>query len=155
MTNQHGSVKGYPLPLIDDFFKMNVGYGDLFKKIDEVAQNAQKYPPHDIIRLSETEYLINLAVAGFSKEHLSITEKDNNLIISGEIPKDIPVQSDSGDIHPNPHYVYKGISTRSFSKKFTIAENMTIKGATFKDGILSISFSKNIPEVVEKKINIE
>lgn len=147
----HGSVKSLAHPLFDDIIKMTVGYDGIFNRIDEVTQ---KYPPHDIIKLSDTDYKVNLAVAGFNKEDLLVTEKDNCLVITGDIIDQSQTGPD-GEKHPNAAYIYKGISTRSFTKKISLGEGMEIKGATFKDGILSVDLVKNIPKPIEKTIKIQ
>lgn len=139
--------------LMDDFYRFTVGYEDLFKTVtNEVTQ---KYPPHDIIKLTNDEFVINIAVAGFTKQDLKITEKNNVLTVSGSIPKDCGEHKEAdGTIHPTPNYIHKGISTRAFDKKFTLSDGMKIKEANFKDGILSISLYRDAPKVLEKTIDI-
>jgi molecular chaperone IbpA len=95
-----------------------------------------EYPPYDIIKEGESNYKIELAVAGFKKDELSIQLKDNTLTIKGE----------SNSKNSNGDYLHKNIARRSFSKDFTLAENIEVGGAEFEDGVLSVSLTHNIPE---------
>ena len=95
-----------------------------------------EYPPYDIIREGESNYKIELAVAGFKKDELSIQLKDNTLTIKGE----------SNSKNSNGDYLHKNIARRSFSKSFTLAENIEVGEASFEDGVLSVSLTHNIPE---------
>ena len=84
----------------------------------------------------ESNYKIELAVAGFKKDELSIQLKDNTLTIKGE----------SNSKNSNGDYLHKNIARRSFSKDFTLAENIEVGDAEFEDGVLSVSLTHNIPE---------
>ena len=94
------------------------------------------FPPHNIIKLDDNRYLVELAVAGFAEEEIDISVEDNNLIIKGEKKeKDTDVT-----------YIHRGIGTRSFTKTLTIADTVEVRGAEFKDGILRIGLENVIPE---------
>lgn len=108
--------------------------GQLERSFD-VNQKTLKYPPHDVIKRGEYEYEVVLAIAGFSKDEVTITVKDRELQIVGEI-------CDKTD----EEYIYKGISQRNFVKKFTLFDNVVVEGATFVDGLLRIKLKHNLPE---------
>ena len=106
----------------------------------DVTKATQSFPPHNIIKLDDTHYVVELAVAGFSKDEIEITSEDGTLTIKGEKKeKDIEVT-----------YLHRGIGTRSFTKQLTIADTVEVKGAEFEDGILRIGLENVIPE--HKKI---
>ena len=94
------------------------------------------YPPYDIVKEGDNDYRIELAVAGFKKDELKINLKDNYLTIEGE----------SNSKNSNGEYLHKNIARRSFSKDFTLAENIEVGDAEFEDGVLSVSLTHNIPE---------
>lgn len=117
-----------------------IGFDHLMDHLVALHSNnnltTNEYPPYDIIKEGESDYKIELAVAGFKKHELSIQLKDNTLTIKGE--------SDSKT--SNGDYLHKNIARRSFSKDFSLAENIEIGEASFEDGVLGVRLSHNIPE---------
>ena len=102
----------------------------------DVAKVTQSFPPHNIIKLDDTRYVVELAIAGFSKDEIEITAEDGTLTIKGE-KKEKEVELT---------YLHRGIGTRSFTKQLTIADTVEVKGAEFKDGILRVGLENVIPE---------
>jgi len=117
-----------------------IGFDHLMDHLVSLHSNnnltTNEYPPYDIIKEGESNYKIELAVAGFKKDELSIQLKDNTLTIKGE----------SNSKNSNGDYLHKNIARRSFSKDFTLAENIEIGDAEFEDGVLGVSLTHNIPE---------
>ena len=117
-----------------------IGFDHLMDHLVALHSNnnltTNEYPPYDIIKEGENNYKVELAVAGFKKDELSIQLKDNTLTIKGE--------SDSKT--SNGDYLHKNIARRSFSKDFSLAENIEIGEASFEDGVLGVRLSHNIPE---------
>lgn len=102
----------------------------------DVQKTASNFPPHNIIKLDDSRYVVELAVAGFSKDEIDISVDDGNLIVKGE----------KTDAKTDVQYLHKGIGTRSFTKSLTIADTIEVKGAEFKDGILRIGLENIVPE---------
>jgi molecular chaperone IbpA len=102
----------------------------------DVQKVTQSFPPHNIIKLDESRYVVELAVAGFSKDEIEITVEDGTLTIKG----------DKKEGQTNVQYLHRGIGTRSFTKTLTVADTIEVKGAEFKDGILKIGLENIIPE---------
>ena len=102
----------------------------------DVQKVTQSFPPHNIIKLDESRYVVELAVAGFSKDEIEITVEDGTLKIKGE----------KAESQANIQYLHRGIGTRSFTKTLTVADTIEVKGAEFKDGILKIGLENIIPE---------
>jgi molecular chaperone IbpA len=96
------------------------------------------YPPHNIVELDDEHYVLELAIAGFSQDEIDLEIKENVITIKGEKEKKDEVK-----------YLHKGISTRNFSRTIPLADNIEVRGATVKNGILSIALERVIPE--EKK----
>jgi molecular chaperone IbpA len=111
----------------------------------DVQKTTSTFPPHNIIKLDESRYVVELAVAGFSKDEIDITVEESTLTIKGEKKeKDVEVT-----------YLHRGIGTRSFTKQLTIADTIEVQGAEFKDGILRVGLVNVIPEHKKpKKIEI-
>jgi molecular chaperone IbpA len=124
-----------------------IGFESVLKEIDDLLTaplNSQTFPPHNIIKLDDYQYIVELAIAGFNKQEVTITLKDGLLEIKGQKnPDDAEVQ-----------YLHKGIGTRSFIKTIRLADTVEVKGAEFKDGILRIGLENVIPES-KKPRNIE
>ena len=121
-------------------------FHDMEKMLDSnVSKTVSTFPPHNILKLDDNHYIVELAVAGFSRDEIDITVDDGNLVIKGEKEeKDTGIQ-----------YLHKGIGTRSFTKTLRIADTVEVKGAEFKDGILKIGLENIIPEHKKpKKIEI-
>ena len=118
-----------------------LGFDRFFDEVEklvnvDVQKTVSTFPPHNILKLDDTRYIVELAVAGFSKDEIEISAQDGKLNVKGE----------KKDIRPNIQYLHKGIGTRSFTKTITIADTIEVKGAEFKDGILSIGLENIIPE---------
>lgn len=112
----------------------------------EVQKTTTSFPPHNIIKVNETQYLVELAIAGFSKDDIVISVDGNTLTIKGE----------KTEKEPNIQYLHKGIGTRSFTKTLTIADTVEVTGAEFRDGILRIGLNNLIPENKKpRKIEIQ
>ena len=122
-----------------DLSPFTVGFDNVFNNLDRVRQSPQtNYPPYNIRKGKvEDTFLIELAVAGFSEEDLTISVKETNLTIKGDIG-----EKDNGFIH-------QGISQRKFSRNFVLAEDVIVKGSDLANGILTIYAERIVPE--EKK----
>ena len=112
-----------------------VGFDHLFNELDHVTRHANDhYPPHNILKTGETDYLIELAVAGFGKDELTIEVKDRTLTITGE------------HVSKGREYIHRGISTKKFKRTFRLSEHVQVHGADIQDGILAIELKYVIPE---------
>ena len=131
------------------FRRSTVGFDRLFDMLENsnVGQGQENYPPFDLIKKGENDYCIELAVAGFKPNEIDITAQQNVLIVSGR-------KNEESD-EKGSDYIYRGIATRSFERRFALADHIQVKGADMKDGLLSIELKREIPEAMKpKKINI-
>ena len=118
-----------------------LGFERLFSDIekmmvDNTLSKPVTFPPHNILKLDDNRYIVELAVAGFSKDEIDISVNDGNLVIKGnKIEKEEKAE-----------YLYKGIGTRSFTKTLRIADTVEVKGAEFADGVLRIGLENIIPD---------
>jgi len=121
-----------------------VGFDHLFNELEHVARHSNDhYPPHNILKTGDQDYLIELAVAGFSREELSIEVKDRTLTIRGE------------HISKGREYIHRGISTKKFKRTFRLSEHVKVNGADLVDGVLSVILKYEVPEELRpRKINI-
>jgi molecular chaperone IbpA len=121
-----------------------IGFDHLLHELDHVAKHAKDhYPPHNIIKTGDTSYLIELAVAGFPKDALSIEVKDRTLTVTGEFDTN------------KRDYIHRGISTKKFKRTFRLSEHVYVNGADLIDGILAIELKYVVPEEMRpRKIEI-
>jgi len=116
-----------------------IGFDRFFDTFDSLTLDkvpVSTFPPHNIVKIDDNTYLVELAVAGFSDDEISIDVIKNQLEISGKkLDKD-----------ENRSYLHHGIGTRSFKKTVHLASTVKVSGATLQDGILSIELENIIPE---------
>jgi len=131
------------------FRRSTVGFDRLFDMMENggVGNGGENYPPFDLRKTGENDYQIDLAVAGFKPDEIDITAQQNVLVVSGR-KRDESEDKDS-------NYIYRGIATRSFERRFALADHIQVKGADLKDGLLSIELAREIPEAMKpRKINV-
>ena len=125
-----------------------VGFDDMFAHFDHMVDHlphmtaANSYPPYDIVKTGSLTYDIQVALAGYSKKDITVSFEDNILKIESvkfRKDKEISKLENEGMLH-------KGIAKRSFSKGFTIADDVEVKGAELKDGLLKVSLEKIVPD---------
>jgi molecular chaperone IbpA len=124
----------------------SVGFDNIINELDALmhAQTPSTFPPHNIIKVDDYNYIVELAIAGFNKQEVTITLKDSVLEIKGQKNPDEEVQ-----------YLHKGIGTRSFVKSIKLADTVEVVGAAeFQNGVLRIALTNVIPDS-KKPRNIE
>ncbi|HZQ00194.1 MAG TPA: Hsp20 family protein [Reyranella sp.] len=123
------------------FYRASVGFDRVFDLLDSVAgQTANGYPPYNIEKSGDNAYKIVMAVAGFSDAELNVTQKENELLVTGQ-------SSANGD--GEKQYLYRGIAGRNFERRFQLADHVKVAGAKLANGLLTIELVREIPE--EKK----
>ena len=131
------------------FRRSTVGFDRLFDMLENstLGQAGENYPPFDLIKLGDNDYRIELAVAGFKPDEIDITAQQNVLLVTGR-------KKDESDEKGN-NFIYRGIATRSFERRFALADHIQVRGADLKDGLLSIELVREIPEAMKpRKIDI-
>ena len=101
-----------------------------------MKKDNQTYPPHNLIKESDTEFKIELALAGFTKEEVKVVQEEQTLTISGN----------NSDKEGNENILHKGIASRAFTKTFDLAENIEVTEASFENGMVIIKLRQDIPE---------
>lgn len=127
-------------------YRSTVGFDRLFSLLDGRSQldTAQSYPPYNIERTGTDSYRISMAVAGFSEDDISIEAHRNVLTIKGDKGED----KDGDDA---AEVLYRGIASRSFERRFQLADHVEVSGATLKDGLLHIDLVRNVPEEMKPR----
>src|SRR6056300_1007265 len=111
-----------------------IGFERLLDDMEFATKHANDhYPPHNIIKESDTEFTIEVAVAGFTQEQISVEQKERSLTITGEY------ESKGREV------IHRGISTRDFKRQFRLSEYVEVTGASLTDGILAVNLKLEIP----------
>lgn len=121
-----------------------LGFDHLMEELDRATRHATDYyPPHNILKTTDQNYLIELAVAGFKRDELNVEVKDRTLTITGE------------HASQGREYIHRGISTKKFVRTFRLSEHVYVNGANIEDGVLSISLKYEVPQdMLPRKIAI-
>ena len=127
----------------------SVGFDSIFDEFDRVLESTERhnsnYPPYNIHKINENEFKIEVALAGYSKDDIELELKDSTLTVRNKQKEKIVNENTNGMIH-------KGISTRQFERAFTISEDIKVKNAELKNGLLNIDLERIIPD--EKKARL-
>ncbi len=117
-----------------------VGFDRLFDTFDSRFANQlnTNYPPYNVVKTDDDHYSVEVAVAGFKRDEITVEVDGDQLTIKGE--------SSTSNESTARQYLHKGLSSRDFVRQFTLAEHMIVKGAEIQDGILSIVIERVIPE---------
>ena len=124
------------------FRRSTIGFDRLFDLLENSAagQGGENYPPFDLVKVDDNKYRIDLAVAGFKPEEVDITAQQNQLVVTGR-----KADENGAD------YIHRGIATRSFERRFGLADHIQVTSADMKDGLLSIELVREIPEAMKPK----
>jgi molecular chaperone IbpA len=139
MTNKAISIFNQLRPL-------SVGYDDIFSNFERMFDqqmdtiSVPNYPPYNIIKTGKYTYDIQVALAGYGKKDIDVSFENSILTVKSVKDKD------TKEVEENDGILHKGIAKRNFTKSFTIAEDVEIKGAQLKDGLLSVSMERIIPD---------
>ena len=125
------------------FNSLTVGFDSMFDELAKLPTST--FPPYNIEKVEDGKYKITFAVAGFTKQDIDVSCKDNTLKVSGKV-----------ELPKNADYLYKGIAERAFNQSFKLADYTTVVGAEMKDGLLHLDVEQKLPEdKKEKKVNIK
>jgi len=137
MTNKALSIFNQLRPL-------SVGFDDMFDHFESMFDVPTiNYPPYNIVKTGDNKFNIEVALAGFNKKDINVTSENNMLTI--ESKQDEKSKDKDGEV------IHKGISKRYFKRSFTIADDVEVKGAELKDGLLKVSMEKIIPDAKKLK----
>ncbi len=118
-----------------------VGFDRFFDSVEKLLavdqSTAIKFPPHNVLRVDDNHYTIEMAVAGYSMNEIDVVVQDGTLKVEGSKKTKEPAKG---------VYVHRGIGTRDFTKYFQLADTVEVREATLSDGILTIQLENVIPE---------
>jgi|TARA_Y100000780_G_scaffold60139_1_gene52423 molecular chaperone IbpA len=144
-------MTGKDLSIFNSLRPFSIGFDNMFDQFESLLSDGglstqSNYPPYNIRKAGKDKYAIEVAVAGFNKDDVEVEYEDNLLTVkTKKVDKAVEKDMDGEIIH-------RGISQRSFSRSFTIADDIKVEGAEIKDGLLTINCEKIVPEQKKRKL---
>ena len=120
----------------------SIGFNETFSRLEALAGGGSNYPPYNVVDGGDGRTLLEVALAGFSREDIEVTTERNVLTVSA---KKAPADKERS-------YSHKGISYRTFSRNWQMADDVEVEDVQFVDGLLTITLVKNLPEKQKRKV---
>jgi len=135
------------LSIFNNLRPLTVGFDNVFDQLEYMMEDrffekgtVANFPPYNIVKTGENTYDVELALAGFNKNDIEVEYKENQLTVKSK------KQEKADETDPDGNMIHRGISKRMFTRSFTIANDVEVKGAELKDGLLKVSLERIIPE---------
>ncbi len=120
-----------------------IGFDRIFNDFENRFQHSTtNYPPYNVIKHDENSFEIEIAVAGFDREDITVEVDQNQLVIKGQRTKDDDASK----------YVYRGLAARDFERSFTLAEHIIVGDAELTNGILRVKLTREVPEALKPRL---
>ena len=125
-------------------FRSSIGFDRMLDALETASRvpSIDNWPPYDIAKVSEDDYRISMAVAGFTQNDLTLTQEQNMLMVAGQ-------KADGGE--ENGQYLHRGIAGRAFQRRFELADHVKVVGASLADGLLTIDLKRELPEEMKPR----
>ena len=127
--------------LMDRINRYSIGMDDYFDRLRTLHETQSHYPPYNLVQLSNVEYRLELALAGFKKEEINVYTQDGKLFVEGR----------REDTESGATYVHRGMAQRSFTRTWTLSDETEVRSVSFEDGLLSIELGKVVPDHHQRK----
>jgi molecular chaperone IbpA len=131
---------------LSPLYRSTIGFDRFASLLDQVGGldvEPTAYPPYNIERLSENDYRINMAVAGFSKDDVTIEVKESTLLVRGD---------KKAEANGERQFLYRGIAGRAFERRFQLADHVQVVSADLQDGLLHIDLKRELPEAKKPRV---
>ena len=140
------------LSIFNNLRPITVGFDNMFDHFEHLMDDGfyrngltANFPPYNIVKTGKNSYDVELALAGFNKKDIEVQYEDNLLTVKSRKSEKVDKTDEDGNI------IHRGISKRFFSKSFTISNDVEVKGAELKDGLLTVALERIIPEAKKAK----
>jgi len=129
--------------LMERINKNSIGMDQYFDKVFNLQQTQSNYPPYNLIEVSSSESLLELALAGFKKEDVKVYTQDGKLFVEG---------NQQEDKESSQNYVHRGLAQRSFTRAWSLSDETEVRSVKFENGLLAIVLGRIIPDHHQKKV---
>jgi len=125
-------------------FRSTIGFDRMLDTLESARRvtSIDTWPPYDIVRKSEDDYRISMAVAGLTESDLTITQEQNMLLVAGHR---------SGQDEASGQYLHRGLAARAFQRRFELADHVKVVGASLVNGLLTIDLKRELPEEMKPR----
>ena len=122
--------------LMDRINRYSIGMDDYFDRLGTLHETQTNYPPYNLVQLSNVEYRLELALAGFKRKEINVYTQDGKLFVDGQ----------KGDVETERTYVHRGVAQRSFTRSWTLSDETEVRSVTFEDGLLTVTLGRVVPD---------
>jgi len=127
---------------LNDVEKYSIGMDEWFNRFGTMHESYQNYPPYNLIKESETEFRLEIALAGYKKEDVEVFTEWNKLF----------VEAKKGETSDLGEYLHNGLAKRAFTRTWTLSDDVKVSDVKFEDGLLHIKLNRIIPEHQKRKV---
>jgi len=127
--------------LLDRINRNSIGMDEYFNRLFSLHETTSNYPPYNLIQVSNTESVLELALAGFKTKQVNVYTQDGKLFVEG--------QREDGETGTD--YVHRGVAQRSFTRCWTLSDETEVRSVSFEDGLLSITLGKVVPDAHKRR----
>ena len=122
-------------------FSLGTSLEETFKRLDAMASTGTNYPPYNIKKLDETSQVLEIALAGFSKEDIEVAVEKGVLTVKASLPE-----------VEDQHFIHKGIASRNVARNWQLSDDAVVEDPTFMDGMLRIVIRLEVPEAQKRRL---
>ena len=127
--------------LLDKITKNSIGMNDYLNRVFDLHETTSNYPPYNLVKISNVENRLELALAGFAKKEVNVYTQDGKLFIEGQ----------KEDKESDTEYLHKGLAQRSFKRAWTLSDDTEVRSVDFQDGLLSVTLGRIVPVHHQRK----
>ena len=127
--------------LLDKISKNSIGMNDYLNRVFDLHETTSNYPPYNLVKVSNVENRLELALAGFAKKEVNVYTQDGKLFVEGQ----------KEDKESDTEYLHKGLAQRSFKRAWTLSDDTEVRSVDFQDGLLSVTLGRIVPVHHQRK----
>jgi molecular chaperone IbpA len=127
---------------LNDVEKYSIGMDEWFNRLETVHETSTNYPPYNLIKESETEFRLEIALAGYKREDIEVFTEWNKLFVEAK-------KSETSDVG---EYLHNGLAKRAFTRTWTLSDDVKVSDVKFEDGLLHIKLNRIIPDHQKRKV---
>ena len=127
--------------LLDKISKNSIGMNDYLNRVFDLHETTSNYPPYNLVKISNVENRLELALAGFAKKEVNVYTQDGKLFVEGQ----------REDKESDTEYLHKGLAQRSFKRAWTLSDDTEVRSVDFQDGLLSVTLGRIVPVHHQRK----
>ena len=125
---------------LQDIDKYSIGLDEWFHRFNTLHQTETNYPPYNLVKEDSVTFKLEIALAGFKKNEITVTTESGKLFVEGQTEK------------KDAEYIHQGLAKRAFTRSWTLSDDVEVRNVVFEDGLLTIELKRIIPEHQQRKV---